>query len=323
MKTIKPYYVDEITRVAKKINEEKYDFLFALAADSHLDNSLEDFLINISEVDKLVNFNCLVHMGDFLNGNIPKKYTVGILISQMMKYKNAVNKRFYPVQGNHDGYWDNIYYCKTDIAIDEDWYEATDFLEQYDNVTRIKPKPYYYADYPEKKIRFIILCSFYYIMDDNNFIKIYGTDEDQISWLKQDALNVDGSWTILIFSHDTPFEEFDHGRCKSDTSKQNGQLLMDTVLFEKNKRQFDLAGWFAGHYHGDFIGKIRGINFILTGSQTAYVPQLWQMPKGGGFAERILNTVSEDLWDSVLIDKKERKIKLIRFGAGKDRSIEY
>ena len=103
----------------------------------------------------------------------------------------------------------------------------------------------------------------------------------------------------------------------------NQAWLIGAVLQEKNKRQFDIAGWFVGHYHGDYIGKIRGINFILTGSQTAYVPQLWKMPPGGNFAARTLDTVNEDLWDSVLINKKEHKIKIIRFGAGEDRSIEY
>ncbi len=323
MKIIKPYYVEEITAVTEKIKEEKYDFLFAVAADSHLDNSLEELVTNISQVDKLVNFNCLVHLGDFLNGNIPKKHTEEILKSQITMYKNAINKKFYPVQGNHDGYCDNIFYQAADMAVDDDWYAATEFVSEYENVCRVKPKPYYYADYPDIKFRLIILCSFSYVMDKENFTKIYGPDDEQIRWLKKEALNVDETWTILIFSHDTPFEEFDDGRCKTDTSKYNGQLLMDTILWEKNKRQFDIAGWFVGHYHGDYIGKIRGINFILTGSQTAYVPQLWKMPPGGNFAARTLDTVNEDLWDSVLINKKEHKIKIIRFGAGEDRSIEY
>lgn len=323
MKNIKPYYLEEIMKIAKKIDEEKCDFLIAVAADSHLDNSIDDFTTNISEVDKLVNFDCLVHLGDFLNGNIPPKYTKKILESQMDMYRGAINKKFYPVQGNHDGYMDNIFYNANDMAIDENWYEATRFVSEYDNVSRIEPKPYYYADYPEKKIRIIVLCSFSYKIDENKFYKIYGTSDEQIKWLKNEALKLDSSWTVLIFSHDTPFGEFSDSGSKNDKTRVNGQLLMDTVLLEKNKRQFDLAGWFVGHFHGDYIGKIRGINFILVGSQTAYVPQLWEMPKGGGYAERDLGTVTEDLWDSVLIDKKRHLLKLIRFGAGEDRSIEY
>ena len=41
------------------------------------------------------------------------------------------------------------------------------------------------------------------------------------------------------------------------------------------------------------------------------------------FPERKLGTVTEDAWDAVSIDTNERKIHMVRFGAGDDREISY
>lgn len=38
--------------------------------------------------------------------------------------------------------------------------------------------------------------------------------------------------------------------------------------------------------------------------------------------ERIVNHVSQDLWDVLCIEEKNEELKFIRFGAGEDRSIK-
>jgi len=39
--------------------------------------------------------------------------------------------------------------------------------------------------------------------------------------------------------------------------------------------------------------------------------------------ERKLGTKTEDLWDVLLLKPKQRRIHLLRFGAGEDRVIDY
>ena len=325
MTKIKPYYENEVKRVTNIIKNTEYDFLFALAADSHLDNSLPDTLCNIKTIDDKVNFKCLVHLGDFLNGNIPRNYTKEILNSQMQDFKNSLNGCFFPVQGNHDGFIDQEKHMTTDMAINEDWFEATKFVCEYKNVSRPDNKPYFYIDYPEEKIRMIILCSFYYNGFENGeiFKKEYGIDLAQARWLKDEALNISGEWSVMLFSHDTPFSEFSEELLFKKNDKINGNLVLETLLERKKQHGFNVPAWFIGHFHGDFIKNLYGINFVLIGSQTAYVPQLWDMPENGMYFKRILNTETEDLWDCAMLDKKHRKLKLIRFGAGCDREISY
>lgn len=323
-KIIKPYYEEEIKRISDKLNNYKDCFKFAVVADSHLDNSLEDTLNNIKAVDSLSQFDCLLHLGDFMNGNLSRQYTKEILKRQMELFKNClISEKFYPVQGNHDGFADSITGIN-DMAIDEDWYEATEFADKYDNVSREHNKPYFYVDCLTEKIRIITVSSFYYtgFTDGGTFVKQYGVSNEQVEWLKKSALNVGKDWTVIIQSHDTPFENFNENVC-IDNSKINGNEIMEIIKRTRDKNGFDLAAWFIGHYHGDYIGKVNGINFILVGSETAYIPSLWDMPENGYYPKRKCGTVLEDLWDAAVLDKENRKVRLFRFGAGEDREIDY
>ena len=175
------------------------------------------------------------------------------------------------------------------------------------------------VDFDDAKIRIITLSGWFYDGDK----KITGIEPEQIEWLKNEALQIDKDYTVVFSSHDTPFEEFSDEGFANDNTRVNGHLLVDTINEARAEKGFDIAVWLVGHFHGDITAKVSGINFVLVASQTAYVPQLWDMPEGGYFPERMLNTVTEDLWDSVLIDKENRKVKFIRFGAGVDREVSY
>ncbi len=320
---MKEYYKEEVKNIMSKLKQFQNCFSFAVVADTHLDNSIGDTVENIKAVREKHNFSCLLHLGDFLNGSFPRTLTMEILKGQMDLFRKAAgNSPFYPVQGNHDGFADLL--CgMPNIALNEDWYEATDFTENYKNVVRDKNKPYFYVDYPEKKIRLVILCTFFYKYGENGvYEKVYGTDTEQINWAEKKAFNVQSDWTVMIFSHDAPFEFFDERAC-SDNPRINGNMLMDAVKRARSEHKFTLAAWFVGHFHGDYVGAVNGINFILTASETAYVPTLWDMPHGGYYPPRELGTSSEDLWDICVFDRENRAVKMLRFGAGSDRELKF
>lgn len=79
------------------------DLNIALVADSHLDNSVPATIENISAVDQAVHFDCCVHLGDFLAGEIGRRYAKLLLRQQLALFRPTVSSgRFFPVQGNHD-----------------------------------------------------------------------------------------------------------------------------------------------------------------------------------------------------------------------------
>lgn len=314
---MKDYYEKECGRVCSAF--AKKDFSFAAVADSHLDNSLSDTLDNIRAVDRNLKFDCLVHLGDFMNGNLSESYTKTILNEQIESWRGAVSTAFYPAQGNHDGFFSGGTY---DMATDELWYGATGYLDKDEKVSRSCGKPYFYVDFGDRKIRLVFVCSFHYDMNGEKFVKKYGISDEQIGWLKNDGFNAPCGWTVMVFSHDVPYADY-FAPIGEDNQKINGFAAYSALKELSAKNGFDVAAWFVGHEHGDYNANIGGINFVMTACETAYVPSLWDMPGGGVFPERKLGTVSEDAWDAVSLDFKERKIRIVRFGAGKDRVISY
>ena len=305
---IRDYYIDEVKKTVDDIKKSPCDLTFAVVSDTHLDNSLGDTLANISETDKSVKFDFLIHLGDYLNGNIPHDYTERILKDHVQRFSSSVSGDFYPVQGNHDGFTD---FRHNDMATDELWEAATGHS-----------KPYYFVDIHEKEVRLIILCTTYYTFKDGEFSKGYGISDEQLEWLKTEALDIQPGWTVMVFSHEIPFKDFSDNAL-SDTTRINGTKALELLISAKEKIGFDIAAWIVGDTHGEFVGKACGINVIIVGNETAYVPQLWSMPDGGWFEDRKLGTVTEDLWDAVTLDKKSRELKFFRFGAGRDRSLKY
>ena len=81
MKKCSKCFQEEIKRISDKLKKKRQNatLMFALVADSHLDDWEEDTCYNIQAVDAAVEFDFIVHLGDFMNGNIPKGYTKRIL----------------------------------------------------------------------------------------------------------------------------------------------------------------------------------------------------------------------------------------------------
>ena len=101
----------------------------------------------------------------------------------------------------------------------------------------------------------------------------------------------------------------------------NGNQVFYALDQCRKQYGFDIAGWFIGHYHGDRIVTLFGIPFVISASETAYDPHLFDVDVR--FWARTLGTQSEDLWDALVLKKSERRVYLKRFGAGEDRLVHY
>ena len=114
---------------------------------------------------------------------------------------------------------------------------------------------------------------------------------------------------------------FDEETALAKNTITNGNQVFYALDQCRKQYGFDIAGWFIGHYHGDRIVTLFGIPFVITASETAYDPQLFD--DDVRFWERDLGTPSEDLWDALVLKKSERRVYLKRFGAGEDRIVHY
>lgn len=311
---VKKCYVHEVEQTARDVMACGGDLVIALAADSHLDNSVPTTVENIAAVDQRVHFDCCIHLGDFLAGKIGRLYARVLLRQQLEQFSHAVaSGRFFPVQGNHD---EHCGQCSEQF-----WVEATDFLNAEKDVCRVGQKPYYYVDIEKQKVRLVFLDSYYFERQADGMTMVFGYEEGQIEWLQNQALRLPADWTVMLFSHDAPFSELEEETAMTRNAIRNGNRVFQTIDQCRKKYGFSLAGWFIGHYHGDRVTSLFGVNFIICASQTAYDPQLFD--DDVRFWERELGTVSEDLWDALVLNRREHRIYLKRFGAGEDRTVEY
>ena len=152
------------------------DLNIALVADSHLDNSVPATIENISAVDQAVQFDCCVHLGDFLAVEIGGCYAKLLLRQQLELFRTAVSSgRFFPVQGNHDA-------CSGPCS-GKLWPEAIRFLDAEEDVRRPAQKPYYYVDIAKEQVRLVFLCSYFYEQHGGASAMVFGYEESQIRWL--------------------------------------------------------------------------------------------------------------------------------------------
>ncbi len=343
---VKPYFKEELGKTLASIRElsKNADLVFPLVADSHLSDNGENTRENISAIDAECSFPFLVHLGDFLNGNNPERISRKNLREEVAAYRACIKSgKMLAAQGNHDGYRDESYAGQlvTDIALDENWYEDTGDTDTLCGIIREGSKPYFYRDIPELSLRMIFLCTNGYEHDRERkiFKKSYSISEEQIDWLGKTALDTPKKYTVMVFSHIAPLtvgKEPDgpkhiYGKSQANHEKavallqayKNGERTeVDGKTYDYTGKEGSVAAWFFGHHHSDCLTEWQGLMCVGITSQTAYVPQLWR-PLDVFPGPRDMGTVREDAWDTVIWNKAERKITIIRFGCGEDRELFY
>ena len=337
MKTVQPCFQAELDKaVAFARAHSDADFLCGVVADTHLSDNGEHTRENIAAVDERAPLDCLIHLGDFLTGQLPEKVSRRLFREEAAAYRAAVaSGRLFPVQGNHDGYRNESYAGQLVdcISLDENWAADTAYLDALGNVHRPAGKPYYYVDVPERALRLFFLCTNGYTHNPTakTFKKRDEISPGQLVWLAESLSTLDADHTVMVFSHIHPFvpgkplEHIPSYKAALDllhACHYGESCVIEGKTYDFSQRRVDVAAWFHGHDHSDSQKRLRGINIIGITSETAYIPQLWE-PIGVFPAPRDLDTASEDAWDVMAWHRDQRTIYLSRFGAGKDKLVRY
>lgn len=314
------------------------NFVFAWLSDNHLppvfgvrEADMTDMAIAIS--DKSVNFNAIINTGDSV---MELSGFNGMNALRKVGEKINTNKLVY-CQGNHDR---NII---SPIISKQNFYN-TIYRQTIDENIHWGNKldSYFYRDYPNHKIRIVVLNVYEFFNDmDNDTVdptKV-GYSNTQLNWLANTALVVDSDWHVIIVTHDAPVA-LDHNGADIQHNKQslidilqsfkNGTSTTITYtdstypeLFSINvTTHFTSAGniiaLLAGHAHYDDADKVNGINYIQI--NCAYMDVTNEF---SGFRDRTMYELSSVLFDIGVVDKTNRTLVLKRVGYGSDRNFTY
>lgn len=246
--------------------------------------------------------------------------------------------------GNHDGcYGDSTAYYRRQLPPNKLW--QTYFRGQALDSRRVFSDDglYFFVDIPAQKTRCIVLNSNFggtYAEDQNGLaqnnrfaVSCYG--QAQLSWLSAVALDMPEGYGAVLFAHVPPNQTYTVDReqlygilrayagkttfsCSFTAGVEGWSNSQISVDFRDAKGE--LIGFFAGHVHGDSIDTTTlpcPIVTILSAGASANAPYDEAAPL------RTPGTDTETSFDTVVICRKERKIHLVRVGAGADRELCY
>jgi predicted phosphodiesterase len=308
--TIKEYYTEEIKKSAKTINSKIGDnsLVFFLFSDSHyvINGTWEDTKYNIKTLMEEVKFDGIIHLGDFTDGMVPASVTKNY-VTQILTDLRENQLPLYITLGNHDSnYFHNNPQPFTEKEMEELYFSHCDTY-----ICRNSNQLYYYVDYNKANLRGIFLSSF----DYRENIR-YGFCDEEIEWLIETLNSTPMGYSIIVFSHVPPLARLHYW---SKTIRNGDKLMHLLETFNRNNKNKILA-FIHGHNHADQIFQEGSIPIISIGcAKCEYFTD--KKPENSVAYSRTLNTVTQELWDTMVISPAENRIDFIRFGAGDDRTI--
>ena len=239
----------------------------------------------------------IVHLGDFTDG-MTTKLTTKHYVDKMLGDLKQNQIPVYVTLGNHDSNYFRGNKQRLSIKEQKELFGL--------NVE------YYFQDFAEQKIRCLFLSSY----DADTPVR-YGFPREEVIWVKKVLEDTPEGYKVIIFSHEAPLADLDYWA----RLIRNGKELL-TVLEEYNARpDKQILAYIHGHTHAEHVYLGSSFPIISIGcNKCEYFSD--KKPKGSHAYERIPGTISQDLWDILVINGEEEKLYFVRFGAGVDRVVD-
>ena len=295
---------------------EKSELLkFCLLTDSHytVNGFWEDTADNISKViNKIragqkkgkgpddgteVSFDGIVHLGDFTDGMTTKKVT-SYYVQSMLKDLEKNELPVYVTLGNHDSNYFRGNKQRFSMGEQKKLYGLT--------------QEYYVKDFDENKIRCLFLSSY----DADTPVR-YGFSKEEVAWVEKTLNETPQGYKVLIFSHEAPLDTLDYWA----RIIRNGKELMEVLEKYNAREDAQILAYIHGHTHAEHVYRGSSFPIISIGcNKCEYFPD--KKPNGSHAYERKPGTVTQDLWDVLMVDGAGETLHFIRFGAGEDRVVD-
>ncbi|VTU64657.1 hypothetical protein [Lactobacillus plantarum] [Leuconostoc pseudomesenteroides] len=319
-------YIDDKIKSIRQNSKVTTGTNFAYFTDSHWGD-------NGGQQGKLLNYvtqNTSVETIIF-GGDIPRAYgTQADLETDGQTYLTLSRSLKHPVYGMHGNHDMTI---KTNDSTDSGY--TAPQIDQYDILNRgneliqhgVQSKNYYYLDNPIQKVRYIIIDDWEGLDTSTYWGVKAGVTQQQLDWMLTTALNADG-YTFIVLTH-APSDS------KLTSFIASNDVVQQLLVAINNKRQFNydengirgsadftattnhIAMHLCGHNHRDESNVEDNVLSVSTMCDALYNND----PKYT--TVRSTRTINEQCIDVISVDTTARTIKMVRIGAGNDRSFDY
>ncbi len=285
---------EEIRRTAglAAAAREPDDPLFFVIADTHaaFGGTWTDTAENIRRLAGAVRPDFVVHLGDLTDGTLPEAETARLL-RLIRKDLESTGAPAVFCAGNHDlGRLPGQSPQKDPRAF---FRKAAG--QEEDHACR---------DLPEQQIRLLFLSSYDPFETDP-----YGFSEAEVKWTEEMLAAAPEGYAVLVFSHVSPAQKM----TRWGEPVRNSAAVM-RVLETYQRERGGILGVIHGHDHRDRTDESGP--FPVIGIGCAKLENKENSPLHTGRFLRKQGTVSQELFDLVVVKRKEGRLERIRFGAG-------
>ena len=333
------YFVDEtvdtIIKVRDAMKVSSNCMFFPFITDSHVHTSsnnrqyLDAQLASMKAVCATITPTLVIHGGDMVNGSEEKSVSMGHIKHIRDALKEIGGDDTIILTGNHDT--NTFYYTGDDSLAMSDPITEAEMIATWrcwnDGFTYPDGKMYGYRDFPNG-VRVVRLHSSMGDGTHGGQGANWGFPVEECEWVRDVALNTTN--TIIFFSHMACTPEYQGTQANS--LPHNGATLRGYIEnFVTNGGK--VIGMFSGHVHWDYMAKHLNFYEIMTclsnyltsmGTLDAVPTSSYRTPPDGAVVRgRTANTVTQGLWDAIVVDPDNETVKIFRFGAGNDREYGY
>lgn len=295
-------------------------FVVAFTTDNHygVSNGMNfpTTVKTIKEVNDMYQFDLVVDGGDLINGDKPKADAINLLTGAVNDLIE-IGRPAYTLLGNHDD--DSYTSTSQPLFSKAELYAMMYRHSGFDLDYVAEDAQYGYKDFDQYGLRIIFLDSVY--GTNGHSSADWGYSDAELAWFTSNALNTTNQ--IVMFSH----MGFTADYMAYGTNVKNG-AAMRTAVENFIANGGVVVGLFHGHNHWDYIGQYsqtNGFHEVSTGcSRIISGPTIsYAHPEGAVMPERTVDTVTQELWDIIVIKPESRAVNMIRFGAGDNRNFTY
>ncbi len=285
-----------VERVWELLDEN--DLAFAVITDTHYVNNgtWERSAFNLQQVVSRLPLEGIIHLGDLTDGILPLDQTKES-VERVMADMRQTGRPVWLCCGNHD----SNYFRNNPEKMTEEEMSAY-YLG--------REKPWYYVDYPVQKLRIFYLHSF----DYRESVR-YGFPVEELDWVRMALDSMAEEWAALVCAHVPPLPEIHYW---SDQIRNGEELLQ--ILEEHHRAGRKILAYVHGHNHGEQIYARRLFPIVSLGCNKMEDFQR-EKPEGSWTYSRQQGTVTEDLWDVMIVHADHSGIDFVRFGAGEDKRV--
>ena len=324
------YYEQELADTVSKIKIAMSEpcLAFIWCTDIHYQSSITQTMISdditwmcatMRELTKRLRLDGLICTGDLIDAKPPlTRADIEKQSDYVMQNLHTVGLPIIFSLGNHD---DNRYIGKEDEQ-ELDPFTSGELYGRY--LSFVDPRNIpdydsngrnYYLDFDKYKIRMLVLDSNYWTGTTWN----YGFSSSTLNWFSEQLNNIPSDWSVIVVCHMSPIKEHN-----ADNINYNNFVETTNEIQSFIDGGGNYICTLYGHSHVDYYDYHPWLEITMACAKASYVdPDGQFLPTGATAPVRTAGTVTEQLYDIIIIKPSSKEIQTIRFGAGNDRVWSY